>query len=245
MRIQIASDLHFEFFAEDQGDSFIESLNPNGVDILILSGDIVTARSTRRPIYNICRKYENSQVLYVLGNHEFYHNWTCEHVLEKAKELQNEIKNLHVLENDVFLFGNKRFLGCTLWFRNQPDNILYESRLNDFSKIRHFRNFVYKRNTESIAFLEKNTRKGDIVITHHLPSDYCVSESFRGDPLNRFFVCQMDQTIYVNEPSLWVMGHSHDSFDKTLGNTRFIRNPYGYHENETNPNFDSNLILDI
>jgi predicted phosphodiesterase len=39
MHIQLLSDLHFEFHA-DHGQSFVESLDPRGVDVLVLAGDI-------------------------------------------------------------------------------------------------------------------------------------------------------------------------------------------------------------
>ena len=39
MRVRVYSDIHVEFMA-DMGNSFIKSLNPEGVDVLCLAGDI-------------------------------------------------------------------------------------------------------------------------------------------------------------------------------------------------------------
>jgi predicted phosphodiesterase len=39
MKIQLLSDLHFEFH-NDQGNGLVNSLKPEGVDVLILTGDI-------------------------------------------------------------------------------------------------------------------------------------------------------------------------------------------------------------
>ena len=39
MRIQVISDVHFEFHS-DGGWDFVRSLNPEGVDVLVIAGDI-------------------------------------------------------------------------------------------------------------------------------------------------------------------------------------------------------------
>ena len=39
MRLQLLSDLHFEFH-RDGGRSFVDSLDPGGIDVLVLAGDI-------------------------------------------------------------------------------------------------------------------------------------------------------------------------------------------------------------
>src|SRR5450631_3269273 len=43
MKLQIMSDLHLEMHA-DRGAEFIRSLDPTGVDVLVLAGDITMAR---------------------------------------------------------------------------------------------------------------------------------------------------------------------------------------------------------
>ncbi len=72
MKLQIMSDLHFEMHA-DGGAGFIRELDPTGVDVLVLAGDITMARqyedlaSVFKPL---AQKYPH--VLYVPGNHEYY-----------------------------------------------------------------------------------------------------------------------------------------------------------------------------
>ena len=43
MKLQIMSDLHLEMHA-DRGAEFIRELDPTGVDVLVLAGDITMAR---------------------------------------------------------------------------------------------------------------------------------------------------------------------------------------------------------
>jgi predicted phosphodiesterase len=66
------SDLHFEMRA-DGGAELIRELDPTGVDVLVMAGDITMARhyadleSVFKPLV---RKYRH--ILYVPGNHEYY-----------------------------------------------------------------------------------------------------------------------------------------------------------------------------
>ena len=67
MKLQIMSDLHFEMHA-DAGAKLIRELDPTGVDVLVLAGDITMARhyedltSVFKPL---ARKYRH--ILYVPG----------------------------------------------------------------------------------------------------------------------------------------------------------------------------------
>ena len=72
MNSRSMSDLHFEMHA-DGGAELIRELDPTGVDVLVLAGDITMARryedlvSVLKPL---ARKYRH--ILYVPGNHEYY-----------------------------------------------------------------------------------------------------------------------------------------------------------------------------
>ena len=72
MRVQLLSDLHLEFH-RDGGKAFLKSLDPSGVDVLVLAGDVdVAAGGLLQSLTSICRLYRDSSVVYVAGNHEFY-----------------------------------------------------------------------------------------------------------------------------------------------------------------------------
>lgn len=111
--------------------------------------------------------------------------------------------------------------------------------------IKDFRNQVYKKNTESIEFLKRELLSGDIVLTHHLPSYRSVPQRYKTSPLNGFFVCDLEGLILERKPSLWVHGHTHDSLDYHLGNTRIVCNPYGYLNHELNSGWVAVKLLDI
>src|SRR5664279_996561 len=72
MKIQMMSDLHLEMHA-DGGAELIRELDPTGVDLLVLAGDITMARyyeSLASVFEPLATKYRH--ILYVPGNHEYY-----------------------------------------------------------------------------------------------------------------------------------------------------------------------------
>lgn len=248
MNIQLLSDLHLEFYP-DHGKAFVEALDPTGVDVLVLAGDISTAyrHRLRKALGWLSEMYP--QVVVVLGNHEYYQmgvKWTH---AEMNKIVRNHIpkKNVHWLENGTVEIGGQRFVGTTLWFREHPDglNEMFSRYLNDFRMIRDLEPWVYMQNRKAQSFLRETVSKGDFVITHHLPTSAAVHPKWRTDRhLERFYVCDLPEDVLM-KPAFWVYGHTHESMSFELGDTRFYSNPCGYHGIELNPNFNPRLILPI
>jgi Icc-related predicted phosphoesterase len=84
-----------------------------------------------------------------------------------------------------------------------------------------------------------------VVVTHHGVSPLSIQEQFRGDSLNCAFMTDISNEIIDHGPYLWVHGHTHNSFDYTLGKTRVVVNPYGYKDVEVNPQFDKQLVIEL
>lgn len=245
MRIAVMSDLHFEFH-RDGGVSFLDTLSNDSADVLLLAGDLSICSQLEDAVKSICNRYK--QVVYVAGNHEYYQSYrtAVEPILSR---LTADIPNFHWLENDTVTLTDEggheqRFVGCTLWFPDAPDNVLYEAGLNDFHVIGGFKPWVYQRNQESMDFLSNTIQTEDIVITHHAPSSQSVGTRFQGSDFNRFFVCKGgDQILAATKPKLWVHGHMHSGVDYMAGDTRVLCNPFGYpHEGN---NFDEKLFLEL
>jgi predicted phosphodiesterase len=240
VKIQIMSDLHLEFH-KDRGQSFIRGLNPDGVDVLVLAGDIDTVKTgLGNKLRMLCTIYP--QVVFVLGNHEYYGS-TREEVIEHMSQLK--LDNFHWLHNNTATIAGQRFIGCTLWFRDDPGAVFHRGSMNDFKQIPKVGGWVYDENKESTEFLTLDSNSSDIVITHHLPSKRSVSPRFNRSDLNRFFVCELDDVIEHNQPKMWVHGHTHDSCDYKVGGTRVVCNPLGYTGIETNHNFNDNFIVEV
>ena len=244
MKIQLISDVHCEFH-DDRGRRFASQLPLDGTDVLVIAGDFGTAETLHDPLKQLCSRV--AHVVYVAGNHEYYHS--NRGVVNRAlQKISKRCDNFHWLDNSSVEIGGQRFIGATMWFPNDPLNVAYESQSTDFRAIQGFKNWVYKENDKTQMYLTTQIQEGDVAVTHHLPCWKSIAEKFRGSELNRFYVCDMSNVILDKKPALWLHGHTHESCDYLVGDTRIICNPYGY-ANEApglfNYNFDANKVVEI
>jgi Icc-related predicted phosphoesterase len=240
MNLQILSDLHLEF-QRSRWKEFLESFDPKDVDVAVVAGDICTSSLLDRAIGSLCARFP--EVVYVVGNHEYYGS-SPRRVHGALASLRDALPNFHWLQNEVTELTGVRFAGTTLWFRDDPLNSSYEHALNDFALIRGFKPWVYDENERALEFLAKEVPSVDVVVTHHLPSQQSVAPAFEDDPLNRFFLCDIDELIRQGKPALWIHGHTHVSIDCRLGETQVLCNPLGYVPWH-NPDFDHKLVVRV
>jgi hypothetical protein len=71
-------------------------------------------------------------------------------------------------------------------------------------------------------------KKGDIVVTHMLPSAACTAPRYAGNPDNRYFIGHCDDIILEQRPAYWLFGHTHDSNTVSMEETLCISAPRGY-----------------
>ena len=240
MRLQLLSDIHLEFH-QDGGRAFIESLDPEGVDVLVLAGDVTVADRIPDALRLVCQHYGNATVLYVHGNHEFY-GTSRPNVITWTKQAVKANPNLRWLDCDHVVVDGRRFLGAPLWFRDDLNAHQYRRGMTDFHVIKGFTSWVFKENDRAVKFLRSEMRQGDIVITHHLPSPRSISPYFKNSSLNAFFVCNMEREMIEHKPALWLHGHTHASLDYRLGDTRVLCNPLGY-PHSINRQFQEHRVL--
>lgn len=264
MRIALASDLHLEF-----GD--INLKNENDADVLILSGDITIAQDlhdhpepqtpytleiikllgTRqrkaqgyRDFLKRC-SFQFKHVVYVAGNHEFYHGkWKG-----SITDLRNEcakFPNVYFMEDDCKVIDDVLFMGATVWTDcNKGDPLTLHSigdMMNDyrmirndelgFTKLRPAHTMSRHRNTLSYFkhVLTDNKDKKTVVVGHHAPSIMSIHESYRHEQLmNGAYYSDLSEFILDNpQITLWTHGHTHTPFDYKIGDTRVVCNPRGY-----------------
>jgi Icc-related predicted phosphoesterase len=243
MRLALFSDLHTEFYDDPDNDWFFKDLDPSGVDVLILAGDILLGRNSLRFYSRIAALYPH--VIAIAGNHEFYHG-EFDSVYRRLHS--TGIANFHFLERETIEIEGKRFVGCTLWYNGGTDCAFNERSMNDFRLIHHekegFRRFIYKYASDSKAWLKSTVKQGDVVITHMLPSEACIDSCFRNHPINGFYFNNCEAIMRDNKPALWLHGHSHSQLDMRIYDTRVIRNPYGYPD-EFNMGFDKALRIQV
>src|SRR5215831_17454804 len=142
MRVQVLSDLHFEF-DRDRGEAFALGVPVVG-DVLVLAGDIIPLRKpdeVRRIFGWFCGRFP--QVVFVPGNHEYYKTRPAE-VNALLADCAPQFANLHVLNPGIATIGGARFVGATLWFAETPDEEKYREMLFDFRLIGDFVPWVHQ-----------------------------------------------------------------------------------------------------
>jgi len=243
MRLRVLSDVHTEFYA-DHGRAFVESLDPSGVDVLVLAGDIAVGRGIPDALALFCERFATATVLYVHGNHEFYGS-SLHEVNGLTLDAQARWDNLRWLDATEATLDGVRFVGAPLWFRDLPYAEPFKRGMNDFFQIAEFESWVYRENARALALFETVIAPGTVVVSHHLPSWKSVDPRYAHSPLNPFFVCDVEPMILRQAPALWIHGHTHASLDYVLGETRVVCNPFGYAEHEENPRFDPGFTVEV
>lgn len=261
MRIHLHSDLHLEF-----NDHRL----PGG-DLLLLAGDICTARHLDREdvsaspkgqryadFFADCgKKYAN--VLMIPGNHEAYGTNVSRVVGHISQHIP---KNMIVSEQGAFHFGDWVFLVGTAWTdMNKGDPVTHgvvSGAMNDFRMIRYGDSYARftthvaaKLHRQFIAWLkgqlETYKDKRVFVMTHHAPSFASIPERFRGElHLNGGFASDLSELI-LESPQIryWAHGHIHDTVDYEIGTTKIISNPRGYVPSESNHAYDPNHTIEL
>jgi Icc-related predicted phosphoesterase len=246
MKILIVSDIHFE--RHDYPKTFIDRLPE--ADVLIVAGDMIpfTDYNYRNVVYSLSNKYDD--FIHIAGNHEFYGNGIKEGTLIAREEEHKQYSYVY-LDNQVTTVGDTDLIsiaGSTTWFPWVPEVDTERIYLNDYNYIKEFKKdpkVPHELNQKAIEFW--CNVNADIWVMHHLPSKQSVHPKYEGDAFNCFFLSDMEEVIRERQPKLVIHGHTHDSFDYHIGETRVICNPYGYdtwNHKQLNKNF-KHLIVEI
>lgn len=233
MKFQIISDVHTEFH-RDGGRYFCENV-PVLAPVLVIAGDFALNRNLVDCVSVICQRFEN--VIYVCGNHEYY-GATRGDVNKSMIKLQKRFKNFHWLNNDSVVIEGQKFVGSTMWFRDQPDNVFYKDLMNDFSIIPAFNKWVYEENVKADQFFAKEVEEGCVVISHHAPCSLSASKRYKDSPTNRFYICDQSNLIKAKKPKYWIHGHMHEPVSYQLYDTWVESNPFGYIGHEDTPSIE-------
>jgi predicted MPP superfamily phosphohydrolase len=225
MIIKPISDIHMSHHA-DHGTGFLGELSTDH-DVLVVAGDL-TAVTLKQNIQALCAKQRHCDIVYVLGNHEYYGN-SFDGIDKYFFERKGRAiaKNLHVTENKVIIIQGQRFVGTSMWYSPTNNAVKLFKTWSDFSNIKDSHK-IFERNAIAKKFLQENVREGDIVTTHTAPSFLSVPPRYAGDPYNAFFVCDMEELIKERKPKYWIHGHIHTFTSYKLHDTIVVCNPAGY-----------------
>lgn len=237
MRLQLISDVHVEF-DDDRGIHFVDSLDQDVADVLVVAGDLGDFVSFSVALSRICRQYDPKPVVFVNGNHEVYGASLFE-VERELQDLQNRHTNLTVLDRSVEVIQGHRFVGATLWYQSK------DFRWSDFRHIMDSpQTWIPQRGREDAEFFRKNLQPGDVAVSHMLPSWECVAPRWRGFETNHFFVNDLTKEIEAARPALFCFGHTHERMDLKIGETRLISNPRSY-PHEQRETYQPNQMFEV
>ncbi|MSN26183.1 MAG: hypothetical protein GJV46_09990 [Geobacter sp.] len=263
MLVRPFSDIHTEFWQPNKINRILDMVVPplttDRDTIALVAGDIGLAhrQETWLKVVSLLAK-RFLAVIYVEGNHFFYHN----DFFGRIQELKTKLsipKNVHFLENESVDINGIMFIGATLWtdFLGKDFFKMQNARknMNDFAVIKKA-DGMRLMPEETVDLFHESKRfifeslatacdKKTVVVTHHGVSPLSINERFREDSLNCAFMTDLSNEIIDLGPDLWIHGHTHNSFDYTLGKTRVVVNPYGYKDVEVNPQYDKRLIIEL
>ena len=282
MKIAVCSDLHLEF-------SDINLKNEEGAEVLILSGDIMIAEDlhnhpeTSYGMYSSVNladlgrrqlvalrfrdflkrvSFQFPHVIYIAGNHEFYHGrWKAS--LDHLREECNKFPNVYFLENDLKVINDITFIGATLWTDcNKGDPLTLHAltdMMNDYRIIRNDDKGFSKlrpantmhRHQQTLSYLKQvlpDLKDSKVVfVGHHTPSHQSIHEKYKKDHLmNGGYHSDLSEFI-LDHPqiTLWTHGHTHEPFDYMIGETRIVCNPRGYSGHDEHADHFELKYLDI
>jgi UDP-2,3-diacylglucosamine pyrophosphatase LpxH len=250
VRLLVLSDTHFEFH-KDHGESFVDWIwnenKKNPPDVVVLAGDISDVAGLRNSIGMFAEAFP-SDITFVIGNHECY-NTTPKNAFKRAEKIEDDFERVYWLEPgeppacNYYQDGEIRIHGGTLWFP-ECETDTCKRFMNDFQAIRDFEPWVYRQHELTVKDLAKYVRRGDVVVTHHMPSEKSIHKWYADSPINSFFASDQDWIITSRKPKYWIHGHGHNSCDYKIGDTRIICNPFGYVKSDENKNFNPSLVIE-
>ncbi|MBL8378974.1 MAG: metallophosphoesterase [Burkholderiales bacterium] len=259
MKVQVASDLHLEFFEQRFPD--FRAVVPTDADVLVLAGDI-----HRNAQAAVAFRDWPCPVFLIHGNHELYGADAAEMDAQLRACSQGSVT---FLEQGEAIIGGVRFLGTCLWTDyaltgNPVESMLACGRiLMDHKAIRvgdgmFLPEHALQRHRAARAWLEAKLAEPfagkTVVVTHHGPHVGSIHAQYASDAMNPGFIS--DLTHLMGPAALWVHGHVHNSFDYAVAGTRVVANPRGYAFNlkkvDTieairweNPHFDPGFVVEL
>ena len=245
-KLRIMSDLHLEF-----GRLVVPELPEDKETILILAGDIHVGDYATTFIDAMAMRFQD--VIYVLGNHEFYHN-DMEDIRLFWRRYMKYNHNLHVLDPGIYVNDaqNLRIIGATLWTETQDPAM--QNYLNDYAVIQREHRVLTVQDTRNLflddldyitARLAEPFDGTTIVVTHHAPVQKCVAPNWVGHVMNPCFHSNLDDLIEANDIELWVHGHMHQTIHTTLHGTEIYCNPRGYKGHSANYGFRDDFVIEL
>lgn len=248
MRIYYISDIHYDMhnpnnFVPIPDDKVLKA------SVAVIAGDINTGSvNSVKLVADVLQYYANKfyEVVFVPGNHDFYHQDIHKYGSELRAELnKRRIGNVYVLNgihrhvniNGVWFFGDTLWSDLHLGYNDPVYKVGCQMTMPCFANIKEGESQftvdkMIKLHEEQLYwlkhFLHDGFYKKKVVVTHFSPSMQSMDPRYEFFTYNDYFHNDLDSLIEDVGPNVWIHGHSHHAIDYRLGKTQIVCNPYGY-----------------
>lgn len=265
MKIAFMSDLHLEWFPL--------TLPKIDADVLVLAGDIGVGLQGLQWAASPDCGFDPHRIVYLPGNHEFYHNFMPEMVTRMADYAKSVGIGALIRPDDTVTIDNVVFCGGTFWtdfsfwFDKKVAKMQSKKLIADYSYIKvgltHFpdgdyiyltpdetelKHYEYRGAIRRAANEAYNKKQKTVVCTHMAPHPRSSLPKYLSDPTTAAYVSDQSELI-LDHPSIvaWIHGHVHNSNDYMIGDCRVVSNPRGYASAKTveNKEFDVLRIIEV
>lgn len=258
MKIAFMSDLHLEWFPL--------TLPKIDADVLVLAGDIGVGLQGLQWAASPDCGFDPHRIVYLPGNHEFYHNFMPEMVARMADYAQSVGIGALIRPDDTVTIDNVVFCGGTFWtdfsfwFDKKVAMMQSKRSVNDYRliEIESQRNLTpedtvsmhlkYKRAIQQAVLDASKKHQKVVACTHMAPHPRSSLPKYLSDPTTAAYVSDQSELI-LDHPSIvaWIHGHVHNSNDYMIGGCRVVSNPRGYASAKTveNKEFDVLRIIEV
>lgn len=235
-------------------------------DVTVCAGDIGLINNLLglEKYFNAIKE-NTDHVIWVLGNHEFYH-YFHKQGLEVAYEFAQR-HGIHLLDEflgtDNLEIDGVKFWGSTLWTDCKQNDWHAKKKIGDalydFEVIMNDHGFANKTfHVDDSVEINTRTRAkinwdADVVITHHMPIMITNPKFEHNDFSYAFGNTGLEEQILNSKIKYWLYGHTHHSTSMDMNGTLVVSNQHGYVRPawdgadafKENAGFDPHFILEI
>ncbi|MBA9087282.1 hypothetical protein FHR92_003766 [Fontibacillus solani] len=257
----LISDLHADFWLDHKCskqlsvDRFVDELLPdNPSDVLVIAGDLGHHNTESELLLKSFRRYYRN-VLYVVGNHDYYlvnskerwkNNYRSRNRIINLKETTASLEGVTFLDGTTITIDGTTYGGCGMWhdmsygvslgFSQSELYYLWGRSMNDSSLIipTFTENRLRTLFESELAKLEHIFDQCQVIVTHVGPDVSNVINKYKNDPVTTFFYFDGSTLLERANGKTWCFSHTHTHYDYIHDKCcRLVNNALGYPDEHT------------
>ncbi|MBJ6986063.1 metallophosphoesterase [Devosia sp. MC521] len=235
MKLWIVSDLHMDstYWVPDRIPAH---------DVMIIAGDVDGSAAETEQTLLLIARWAPTPIIFVPGNHDVMGGDM------DAWDRGNEDlldRGIHVLSSgQSIVIDDVRFVGGTLWTDWQLGDREWQSQAWAARHMREYQSVsrpgdgplwpVHTSDAHDMhlaaieGVLSRRHEGPSVVVTHHAPSPLSLRPGEERGVEAAAYASDLEETMMIWGPDLWVHGHTHHACDYHVGATRVVSNPRGY-----------------